>query len=148
MPMKTYRVVHNGVEYTRRTERIYTHLVLVRRDYEAELKSQILMARERAWDDHPFFVREANPQTRVYKDITPETLALYEHAASLTREQFADEQGEQARARVEERRAKGVFDTLGALTWCGRPDLAMKEEAKARATGYWAEVVVLPVPQP
>jgi hypothetical protein len=40
-------------------------------------------------------------------------------------------------------RRKVEGDKLGALTWCGRPDLAQKEYAKALKGGYWAEVVML-----
>jgi hypothetical protein len=148
MSKKTYRVVHNGVEYTRKTERTYTHLVLVRRDYQTELDTRIKEARERARHNHKYATERANQPIDGHSWMKAEDLAEDARIAAMTVEQYEAEKGEQARAYVEARRAKGVFDTLGVLTWCGRPDLAAKEEASARKSGYWAEVVVVPVPQP
>lgn len=148
MPKRTYRVVYNGVEYTRQTERIYTHIVLVRRDYETELADTIKRARQRVKADHDYAVDLANRPINPYSWITAEQLAEHARIAALTPEQYEQERVEHARAYVEKRRAAGVFDNPGPLTWCGRPDLAAKEEARARSSGYWAEVVTVPVPQP
>jgi hypothetical protein len=148
MPKKTYRVVYNGVEYTRQTERIYTHIVLVRRDYETELAQSIKTARERARASHGYAVEHANQPITAKSWATADELAESARVAGMTPEQYEAECVEKARAYVEKRRAAGVFDNPGPLTWCGRPDLAAKEEARARSSGYWAEVVTVPVPQP
>ena len=145
---RTYRVVHNGVEYTRRTDRTYTHVVLVRRDYQTELDTRTEEARERARHNHGYAVEQANQPITPESWMTAEILAEYARVAALTPEQYEAGLVEKARAEVDGRRARGAFDTLGVLSWCGRPDLAAKEEAKARSSGYWAEVVVVPVPQP
>lgn len=147
MTKRVYRVTHQGIEHKRTTDRIYTHVVLVRRDYQTALDEAVDTTRERARSRHAFYAREGNPATRQYSHPA-EHLAEYERIATLTCEQYEAEQVEKARATIEKQRQNGVFDTLGPLTWCGRPDLAAKEEAKARKTGYWAEIVVLPVPQP
>ena len=145
---RTYRVVHNGVEYTRKTNRTYTHVVLVRRDYQTELDHRIKEARERARYNHKYATERANQPIDGRSWMKAEDLAKEARIAAMTVGQYEDEQAEEARAYVEEHRAKGKFDTLGVLSWCGRPDLAAKEEASARKSGYWAEVVVVPVPQP
>jgi hypothetical protein len=148
MPKKTYRVVHNGVEHTRKTDRTYTHVVLVRRDYQTELADTVKEARERARREHGYAVERANQPLTGRSWMTAEDLAEDARIAGLPLEQYEAEVIEKACAYVETRRAKGVFDQPGPLTWCGRPDLAAKEEANARKSGYWAEVVVVEVPQP
>lgn len=148
MPKRTYRVEHQGKTHTRKTDRTYTHVVLVRRDYETELANQIRIAREFSVSTHAYAVEKANQPIDRRSWMTADELAEQARVAALTLEQYQAECVERVSARVKERRAKGEFDTLGPLTWCGRPDLAANEERKARANGYWAEVVVLPVPQP
>ena len=145
---KTYRVVHDGIEYTRKTDRTYTHVVLVRRDYKTELDTRTEEARERARHNHGYAVERANQPITPESWMTADILAEYARVAALPIEQYEADLVEKARTEVDGRRDKGIFDRLGTLTWCGRPDLAAKEEAQARKSGYWAEVVVVPVPQP
>lgn len=148
MPKRKYSVEYQGKTHTRATERTYTHVVLVRRDYETVLQEAIKNTRQRAADAHRWAVERANQPITGRSWMTADDLAKQARIAGLTLEQYEAECIAESTAMVEKRRAKGEFDSLGALTWCGRPDLAANEERKARASGYWAEVVVLPVPQP
>lgn len=148
MPKRAYRFTYDGHEFTRATERVYTHVVLVRRDYQTELTRNIEGARTRAREDHPHYVQEGNPETRKYQWHSADSLAQYERIAKLTVDEYVAERVEAARDYVEKRRAKGEFDGCGPLTWCGRLELATREANKARASGYWCEVVIVPLEQP
>lgn len=148
MPKRTYRVTHDGREFQRATERVYTHVVLVRRDYLTELTRSTEHAAFRAREDHPHYVQEANPATRKYTFHSPDSLAEYAHVAALTVDEHVAEQVEKVRASIEKRRAAGAFDHCAPLTWCGRPELAQRAANKARSSGYWAEVVIVPLDQP
>lgn len=48
--------------------------------------------------------------------------------------------------RIAELDAQGHFDRWIALTWCGRPDLAVKELAKAQK-GNWKNAIMVEVQQ-
>lgn len=147
MPKKTYRVPYEGHTFTRKTERTYTHVVIVCRSYAVEHALAGQRAREQVQYNRAYHLQEADPATRQHTH-SDEALARFTRYAAMTQEQQEAEYVAEAEADIERQRAKGAYDGYGPLTWCGRGDLAEKEAQRARGKGYYADVKVLPVPQP
>jgi len=153
MAKKTYLVVDpNGVEHKRKTDRVYTHAVVVRPSYEFDLAQA-----DRDWEvdgrNWQFYVKMARdgfsgaaPQ---YNWETPEylekTKAEYaERAAAFSNVQEAIAAGRAKRvSNVEKAKANGEYDKYGVLGFNGRLDLAQKAASAAQG-GRWAEVKILP----
>jgi hypothetical protein len=151
VPKRTYRVTYDGAEYKRVTDRPCTHVVLVRRVYEDELDRVIKKARDDAKTNHYYAYKHITEYQPPQPWFSAEELAARraesKRIATMPMEDYEAECVEKARADVDARRAKGEF-ILRPWKWCGRPDLAVKEETLVRRMGYWAEIVVVPVPQP
>jgi hypothetical protein len=150
VPKRTYRVTYHGVEYKRVTDRPCTHVVLVRRAYEDELERAMKNAREEAKSAHyhaPRTLADLSRQPWLGAEEQAASRTELNRMLAMSGEEYAAECAEKARADVDARRDKGEF-TLRPWKWCGRPDLAVKEETLVRRMGYWAEIVVVPVPQP
>lgn len=137
-------VSHNGQTFTRTTDRIYTHAILVRPDYARVRAGAIAGAVEYARVNYDYYVQEADPATRKH-DHDAATLARYAKIAAMTFEQYHRHASANAAAAVDARHAAGEFDRFGVLEWCGRNDLARNAHGKALKRGY-AEVVIVEVP--
>ncbi|MBB5278684.1 hypothetical protein HNR26_004786 [Rhizobium rosettiformans] len=152
MAKKTYIVTDpNGVQHTRKTDRVYTHAVAVRASYEFDLaqadcdwaidgdnwKFAVKMARDGFTGDAPKYSWE-----------TPEYLESEKarYVSSATPYSSVEEAiaGRRARrvAGVEKQKAEGYYDKFGILGFNGRLDLAQKAAAAAQG-GRWAEVLIL-----
>lgn len=142
MARRTLSVTHNGQTFTRSTERIYTHVILVRSDYQRERDSAISWAIQSARDNYPFYVKEANPATREYNHFDMARIAAI---AALTIDQYVQQTSDAAAAKIDARRDDGDYDRFGVLEWCGRNDLAHNAHGKAMKHGF-AEVVIVEVP--
>lgn len=145
MAKRTLTITHNGQTFTRATERIYTHAILVRSDYLLCRDSAIASAIEYARVNYAYYVKEANPDTREHNHSAAE-LARYAEIAAMTLDQFHLKARADAAASIEAKRAAGEYDRFGVLEWCGRNDLAHNALGKARQRGYYAEVVLVEVP--
>lgn len=141
---KTLTATFNGQTFKRSTERTYTHVVLYRDSYELALGRGIERAQYEARTNYPYYVQQANPETRKYNPSAAQ-IADYQRIASLTQDEYLQERLAKAHAIVEELKADGYFDIYKALGWCGRPDLAQKSAQQARAKNYYADIVVVPV---
>jgi hypothetical protein len=138
----------DGTVLTRKTDRTYTHAILVRRSYENAL----------ARASKPSAVDGENWQFHLEMGAGTHELAQKKswqteerHAAELaghkaradqysTREAAIEGERQARIAAIEALKKSGHFDRWGALTWCGRPDLAAKELAKAQADASNADV--------
>lgn len=121
--MKTtlLKVVHDGVTYTRRTHRTYTHVVLARWDYDAQIarvRAEKIVGSRRSYE----FLKTQGEALPPFEEWSP--AEVERHVASIN-------------AR---RPATPKFND----SWCGRPDLAQKTAAKLTAEG-WIDVVIVPV---
>ena len=136
-----YTATHNGFTSTRKSDRTYTHAVLVKCSHQADLAEAERRARYAyGWQSEELAKRAA-------ADYAP---SLYTTAArEAARQAFLEKstaggleaQVAKARAKVTAAAAKALgvkpaqvpadFDTYyAAATWCGRPDLAAKEAGK------------------
>lgn len=152
MAKKTYIVTDpNGVEHTRKTDRVYTHAVAVRASYEFDLaqadcdwpidgdnwKFAVKMARDGFTGSAPQYSWE----TEEY--LASEKARYAERAKSATTVQEAIAVARANRvAGVEKQKANGYYDKFGILGFNGRLDLAQKAAAAAQG-GRWAEVLIL-----
>lgn len=141
---KTLTATFNGQTFTRKTDRTYTHVVLYRDSYELTLALRVERAKYEARVNYPYYVQQANPETRKYNPSAAQ-IADYQRITSLTQDEYLQELLAKAHACNEELKADGYFDTYKALGWCGRPDLAQKSAQQARAKNYYADIVVVPV---
>jgi hypothetical protein len=104
MPKIKYFAEHDGQTFTRNSDRVYTHMVIVRNRLTKKLaEAQEWADRAARWHDE-----ETDADRRK---------SSAERAARAVAE----------RTELENRIAAGeVFDAWGTSSWCGRPDLAMK----------------------
>lgn len=117
----------DGSTISRRTDRTYTHVVLVKHSEAAARKAGESWARHEADKNYEWHLREGNTDA-------PDREAFYQERLGIEKD------------RVDGRAARGHFTTWSAYGWCGREDLARKQFDAARAQGdYYSDVVIVPV---
>lgn len=142
----------DGTTATRTTARTYTHLVAGRRSYEHALalanatSGRVQDGKNWDWDaacaagtyEYPRQYSEADKVERQAK-------AAKFIAANPDRAAYVARKHSEWVARVEAEREAGAFDSWGAITWCGRPDLAAKALATEGKSAWWAETRIVAV---
>ncbi|MDW9491721.1 hypothetical protein [Sinorhizobium meliloti] len=160
MAKKTYIVTDpSGKQHTRKTDRVYTHAVVVRDSYEFDLAeaSKIYDVDKQNFEYSVKIVNtngEYLAQT-IYPSYTPEQVANVEQAKAQrlakaqeevntfkTAQAFAEDRRAKRIAKVEERRAAGCYKLYDVLGFNGRLDLAQKAASAAQG-GRYAEVHIL-----
>lgn len=161
---KVYVAKHEGqVVGTRTSKRTYTHAVIVRRSYDRAIENAYAAAASKHvasnWEygtryagmtrEQALAAIDANPEIRpdmrafYYRDLDTElpkhTALKAEHP---TVESYRAAKLASELAEIEADKAAGRFETFGALAWCGRRDLALKEQSRELSGGRWAEVLV------
>ena len=138
----TYRVEFKGQTFKRQTERTYTHLVVGRKNIEADIA--VAKAQRATYlKNHAFHCQEACEATRKYQHHTPEQLAGMVADAAMSADAYADREVADDLARIEAARALGSYDRYCDLGWAGRLDLAQKNAATRKA--FWMDVTILAV---
>lgn len=153
--MTVYIVKHQDIEVARRkSDRTYTHAVVVRSSYENHLATaQALHGTDAA--NYSYFVREASATVEQFLSRTPwHSEAQAAHAIADAQEQIKgittlDEYRAAKRAEriatVEAEKIAGRFDTFGVIGFCGRRELAESLAAQNRGKAWWAEVLIVEV---
>lgn len=146
-----------GKPHTRKTDRVYTHTVVVRQSNELaeaayaryEPGRRKLDAENYVFDKklstveglRAWYVRKGFDPNAKWVNL-PEEAA--KHAKALrgcaTAEAFVELKAAERRAAFEAEKAAGHFERYLNAGWCGRPDLALKLAAKQQG---FAEVRVL-----
>ena len=91
-----------------------------------------------------FYCREADDATREFEH-TEQQIARYQQIATKSFAEYQNDWIAGCIATVEKQRLYGYFDTFQVVGWCGRPDLATKLAAGARAKPWHVDVTILPV---
>jgi hypothetical protein len=144
-----------GEVLTRTSEnRTYTHAIIARPSYKGHLFSAGQLSKT-DMSNHEFHVAMANgahylarSQPTAYHTAEQIEAERVEYAALAAQapdaKAWAILKRDERIATVEANKAAGYYDRFVALTWCGRPDLAQKELAKA-SKGNWEDVQAVPV---
>lgn len=158
MAKTTYIVTApNGSVFTRKSERVYTHAVLVQPCYEEQVKSA-----DTVWEvDKSNFrysqkIVESNGTLHARQVYREEQRAEVERAnaerleksrAEVETFKTADAYAADCRARrvaaINERKKAGGFDVWIVEGFCGRPDLAAKLAAKVHHHYHNAKIVAV-----
>jgi hypothetical protein len=157
MTKTTYLITTpDGATHKRTSDsRLYTHAVVGRHDYQAALASaqklnkmdgqnfqyyiEVIAGTHEHAQKHSWETDEQHANNRA-ADIARKTAEI---AGCTDAQAYMVMKRDQAVAHVEAQKAAGYYDTFGALTWCGRPDLAAKQVAKH--AGYYLDVQAIPV---
>lgn len=116
----------DGSIVSRRTDRTYSHVVLVRLSEAVARRNAEKWARYDTDTNYDWYVRNGK--------------------TTLDRDAFHEQKRADELASVENLAAKGRYTEWGAYAWCGREDLARKQADKARAQGdYYSDIAIVPV---
>jgi hypothetical protein len=153
---KHIAIDRNGKSHKRNSaSRVYSHTIVARRSYEHALANA----------NRPSDLEKSNYRYyRAYLDGTSEFLVKPSYKSDEAHAQDCAERIEKARkalegcdsladyqekcrqayvAAVEGQKARGYYEEMVNLGWCGRFDLAVKGAARYRGNPYYAEVTVL-----
>lgn len=160
MAKKTYIVTDpNGKQHTRKTDRIYTHAVVIKDSYEFDLaQASKIYDVDRSNFDYYDKIVSTNGEYyahKVYPTYTAEQVANVERANAQrlidakvivdthkNRDAYAAARRDDRIVKVEERKAAGSYGLYGVLGFNGRLDLAQKAASAAQGSRY-AEVLIL-----
>lgn len=165
MPKKTYTAKDRlGGLHTRKTERTYTHCVVVMASEQFERARHASRYADPKWteqsfrsdfdyytriatgnDPHPEgnYVKQPNGELAKVVDVERQAKRVANAQAKIA-DGFAGFVAAAAArdlATIEERKASGKFSTFGAVGFCGRPDLADKLAADWRIDGNVVEIL-------
>lgn len=139
---RTIKAQHAGATFTRKTDRVYTHVVLGRLDVEkvvAQVRRHAADHIARSW---PYFQQVAAGTYEHMRYVSPEEEKRAARFVEIGLEAAQKEHADKHEADVRKRRDA----SWEALAWAGRPDLAAKQVEKWRAPiNCMAEVVAVPV---
>lgn len=128
MPRTTYLAILNGNVVGKRTSenRVYTHVVVGRPDYDADMKRA-----DCDWSyqgsDFDYFASQGDTK----------------HGGCNSAAEYMAKKRADRVAEVEAKKAAGHYDKFEALTWCGRIDLAHKQLRTGWA--YYTDLQILEV---
>lgn len=137
------KVIHRGHEYTRRTARTYTHIVVARTDIEKQIRHAVADAESTVRINWQYWTRETgdNPQ------YTHNAASMQEmrEIVAMGRDGYQQHLEMTRLARIEKNRKAGGYARQHIVAWCGRADLAHKQADKARKDGL-IDVEIAEVP--
>jgi len=147
MPNKHTAILPDGSVATRTSQnRVYTHCVAVRMDFEYAYEQA---AKYGNWEVHKrnweYFKREADPATARHRNLggkTSENLAEQDRIAGLTLTQYRAELTGQAIEEVLKAKDEGFYEKWQVVGWNGRLDLAQKLASQHSGPSY-AEVRII-----
>lgn len=145
MPKHTYTATYAGQTFTRKSDRIYTHVVIA----TPSLASAIAHRHEEVNSNtfarnYAYFCREADKATRKY-DHTPAEIEKFQKIAAQPFAEYRAARLAEWLGAIETERQKGFFEKYQVVGWAGRPDLAQKSAASAKAKPWNADVKIVPV---
>lgn len=145
MPKHTCTATYASQVFTRKTDRIYTHVVIARPSLDEAIAHVHGEANGKTFaKDYAYYCREADDATREFEH-TEQQIARYRTIASKPFAEYQTEWIAEHLAIVEKQRREGWFDTFRVVGWCGRSDLAANLAAGARAKPWHVDVTVIPV---
>lgn len=171
MPKTSYKVaLSDGTFATRKSDRVYTHIVVGRRSYEKELADASTVSKGQrdtlksnfayytkiaaGNDPYPSTCYRTEPKWTAEEVAEEKARAEAENAQRFqeavrkidghTLESFIEADRLYHIRKVEERKTKGYYNDLLVVAWCGRLDLAHKQVS---ANSHLIDVAIVPVAQ-
>lgn len=145
MSKKIYTVKHAGQEFPRVTTRSYSHVVLVKPCRESDLRNMLNEAGWRVNAGWKYYEREGGDSPQFAH--SEQQMVEIKRIAALGKDGWLKEKMDWAHGVVAKRAAEGRYDRFFDYGWCGRDDLAAKQAQKAINSGFYAEVLIVEVPQ-
>lgn len=144
--MTKYTATHEGQTFTRKSDRTYTHVVVATGNPDFDIASVHGRANSDSFiNEYEYFCREANETTRKYDNHSPAQIAEFKRVAAMTLVEYRNEWVAERMAKIEAHRQAGLYEKYNVVGWCGRPDLAVKSAASARAKAWNKDVKIIPV---
>lgn len=142
--MSTYTATHAGQTFTRKSSRIYTHVVIARRniDYDMVLVQEAAEARTKAFlSSYSFCFQEANDKTRQFS-YPHDQLKSIQKAASMTEEEVRAVWVSIGLTDIEVSKQSGYYEKFRVIRWTGSQYLAA--EVAKRSSGHpWNKDVTI-----